>query len=160
MELERTLVEAERSDLDDAASLERIGPTKEVAHAQHEFFRAERLGEVVVGSKFEPGDLLLEPTARRKHDDRDRFGAGIFPEVPVDSEPVHFGEHQIEDNEVGLRTAGEVKRFETGDGFDQFVILLTHEIDRDELADIFLIVDDQNGRHGYGVGGCLGFIVK
>ena len=52
------LIETERTRDDHAAAPVRVRPSQEIAHAQHQFFRAEGLRHVVVGTKLEPGDFF------------------------------------------------------------------------------------------------------
>ena len=63
--------------------------------------RAERLCDVVVRTELEAGDDIGLFPARRQHDDGYVRRARIALERVADLEPVHAGEHEVEEHEVG-----------------------------------------------------------
>ena len=104
-----------------------------------ELARAERLGEVVVGADGEADDQVGLGVAGREHEDRYRA-------LPLDAlahlEAVEAGEHEVEDDEVGLEPLarlhaagtvagdldGEALAAEPGrDGFRDRCFVLDHE---------------------------------
>ena len=76
-------------------------PAQHTPDAGHELLRAERLGDVVVGSKLEPHQLVRLLAAGGQHDDRD---VAITPQRPSHIEAVLTGQAQVEHHQV--RTAG------------------------------------------------------
>ena len=114
--------------------------------AADELARRERLGHVVVGAELEAQDAVDLVAARRQHDDRD---AGVRAQVAGDVEAGLAGQHDVEDDQVGLDlredelAAGRVAR-----GVD-LVASLRERVVHD-LEDRLLVIDDQYAfdRHG------------
>ena len=110
--------------------------------ARDQLARIEGLGEVVVGAHLEPDDAVGLLAPRRQHQDGRRL-VPAGPEFAAEDEPVIAGHHQIEDDEidgVGLEKAAHLPAV-GGSGNAQPVLL---EIARDELADLAVVVDDQD----------------
>ena len=109
VELERVLVEAERA----VGEIDRAGrgfrAFEDGLDPQHEFLRAEGLGEVVVGPGFESLDAVLGLGAGGEHDDRDVDGAGVAAEVAEDGVAVPPGQHEVEHDQVRALAQGDLR---------------------------------------------------
>jgi hypothetical protein len=69
------------------------------AHPCHEFLRAERLGDVVVGAQLEADQLVGLVGAGGQHDDRHRR---LAPERTCHIEPIDDRQPEVEDDQVGM----------------------------------------------------------
>ena len=116
--------------------------TEDGAHARDELVDAERLRHVVVGAGVEAADLVRLLRARRQHDDRhERRDA---TELLADGVAVHVGQHQIEDDGVGVLRAGEldaVLALARGDHAEALEL----EGIAEPHHDVGLVLDDQDG---------------
>ena len=82
-----------------SAGLERsVGSAQHGPDAGDELARAERLGQVVVGTELEAEQLVELVVARREHDDRDRR---VAAQLAGDVEAVEPGQAEVEHDEVG-----------------------------------------------------------
>ena len=98
--LVRVLVHAQFAGADDGLFVVVHGATEDRLEARDDLVEAERLGDVVVAADGEAGDLVLGVVFRGQEQDGRRV-AGC-PEALGDAEPVHVGQHDVEDDEVGL----------------------------------------------------------
>ena len=123
----------------DRLALREHGSTHCRPQTCEELVHAERLGQVVVGTKVERLDLgRLGPTPRQ-HDDRHRRPA---PEAAHDVEPVHAGKSEVEDDDVGMVARRELERLFTGEG-DVGVVSTRFEVDFEGLADARIVLDHE-----------------
>src|SRR5712691_9673080 len=72
-------------------------PTKHCPHARAEFFRVERLYEVIVGAKLQSPDFVLVSVTGSEKDNRD-IGALSYP--PHHLESTHVRHDDVEDDHV------------------------------------------------------------
>ncbi len=123
-------------------------------HAQHEFTRAERLGDVVVRAHLQAEDAVVLVAACRQHDDR--HGAAL-PQPAADLQAVHAGQHQVEDDQVGPVRGGAGERGRAVPGAVHHVSRAV-QVSGDDLGDGRVVVHDQNPRSGgvRGSGGLRG----
>src|SRR5207244_398624 len=113
------------------------------AHAGHQLARAERLRHVVVAAELEPEDTVDLLVLRGEKDDRHLRAA---PQPPADLGAVELRHHDVEDDQVG-RLAGEaLERLLAVGGLDGAEAGLLERED-DDLADMGVVVDDQDRRH-------------
>jgi len=131
--------------------------TQQRAHPGQEFLNAERLGHVVIGAAIQRVDLLHLTGPHRQHQHRHRAPLAQLAQHLL---AVHVGQAQVEHHQVGLGQRGLGQAFAAGGGFDHLVALGT-EADAQELADLWFIVDDQQGgglAHGVSLSasGCWG----
>ena len=95
-EIDPQLVEFEKL----TAFGERLGAPEENFHAGDEFARAEGLGDVIIGARFEGRDEVGFAAAGREHDD----GQTVEQEVPANfgkkPEPGNVRAHGIEEQEM------------------------------------------------------------
>ena len=82
-----------------------IKATEESAHAGIEFGEAEGFDEVVVGSGVESVHAVGDEAAGGEHEDGD--GVLALADLAADGEAVEFGEHEVEEDEVGGFFEGE-----------------------------------------------------
>src|SRR5215467_14010677 len=126
--------------------------------ACHKGFRAERLGDIVIGTQFESDDLVGFLCLGREHDDREHGGFRSCPETFADFQTVDLRQHEIENNEVRLVLLGTLEPFCASgcrDGPEAFFL----EIQFDQLKNIALVFDDENflgGGAGHGVAPAYG----
>ena len=114
-------------------------------HARHHLARAERLGDIIVGAKFDAEDPVDLVIARRQEEDRQIAGR---TQPPADLDPVHPRHVDVEDQQIGLigvdhrdrrLAVGRLERVEPG--------LIQRK--QQQLADMGIVVDDKDGaRHG------------
>jgi hypothetical protein len=69
--------------------------------AREQLLERERLGQVVVGARLQPGDAVPDALARREHEHR-RAVAGVS-HAPADLEAVQAGHEDVEQHRVGGR---------------------------------------------------------
>ncbi len=82
-------------------------PRQLLSDPDQELARAEGLRHVVVRAELESEDAVHLRRARRQHDDRDRAGHRIAPQDLAHLQPVHFGKHEVEDDQVGMLVPGD-----------------------------------------------------
>jgi hypothetical protein len=132
-----------------ATSVRILGTSRTTSPAQHrtnsrdKLTRAERLGQVVVGAKLEPEQLVELVVPGRQHHDRDR---GISAKLAGDIEPVQPGQAQIEHYEVGMSLADQGEGGATVGG-DQDAEPGVLEVVAGKLGDLWLVVHDEDGLH-------------
>jgi hypothetical protein len=138
--VEKQLADADRP----WAEGRRVRSPQHRAHARGELARRKRLRDVVVGSELEPDDPIGLLDARGEEDHRQ---LGPAPNPPAELEPVGPREHDVEDDEA--RGAGldqlarvvSVRRLERGES-------IAPEIPHDDVANDWLVVDDEDRAHG------------
>jgi hypothetical protein len=64
---------------------------------------AERLGDVIVGAHVESADHVVVGRLGGHEDDRDAVEVGIGLQTPAGVDPVHFGHHDVQQDEVGAK---------------------------------------------------------
>ncbi|OEI67493.1 Transcriptional regulator (modular protein) [Curtobacterium sp. ER1/6] len=147
-DLVRVLVHRQLARADDGVLFVVHRATQDGLDARDDLVEGERLRDVVVTADREPGDLVLGVVLRGE--EQDRRGVARRPEALGDAEAVHVGEHDVEDDQVGLllehggdrlgtvadRADGEPGEAQRG---------------REEVADVRFVVDDQDlGAIGHG----------
>ncbi len=101
----------------------------------------EGLGDVVVAADGEAGDLVLRVVLRGEEQDGGGVARGTQP--LGHAEPVHVGEHDVEDDQVGLLLEdGRDRRGAVADCADGESG--EAEARREQIADIGFVVDDEN----------------
>jgi hypothetical protein len=73
--------------------------------AREELARGERLDEVVVGARLEPGDLVGLAAAAGEEDDRHRDRAPLGAQLPREGKPGRVREHPVEEDQLRERRA-------------------------------------------------------
>ncbi len=113
------------------------------AHARGEFAEAERLGDVVIGAKLEPGHAIVFGGPRRQHDD------GHVTRIRSRSQnAAHFhaaddGQIEIENDEVGRFLGDRLQRGVAAVDDVGFGVAGPFERMFDESRDVLLVFDDQ-----------------
>src|SRR5438128_75626 len=74
---------------------------KQCAHTGHQLVRAERLREIVVGTKLEARYALCLLRARGDHDDGHGRGLAVRANYAADLETVDVRQHEIQYQEIG-----------------------------------------------------------
>ena len=135
-EINRQITDTENRPL--ALGLQLV--TKRCPHAREKLIHAEGLGHVVVGPEIERLDLAGFVTPARQHHDRHALVAR--PHHSQQIEPLHVGQPQIENDEVGFLPQKLERGFCVG-GFED-VVALRAQTHAKKLADRRLVVDDEN----------------
>ena len=73
---------------------------EDIADAQHQLARLERLGDIIVGADLQALDPGFRLVARRQHDDRHRRGGA---DEAGEIEPGFAGHHHVEDQQSKCR---------------------------------------------------------
>lgn len=115
--------------------------TEDGLDACHDLVEAERLGDVVVASRVESLDLVVGVVLGGEEQDGARVPGSA--EALGDAEPVHVGEHDVENDEVWLLLD------DSGDRGGAVADGTHHEpceaqAGRQEFADVWLVVNNEN----------------
>ena len=114
-----------------------------VFDALHEVARAEGFGDVFLGAGIEadePGEFAFP---RGEQDDGNGGGGGQMVEEFADGEAVHFGQHEVEDDEVGKRGTGLIEGFAAIGGGDD-IVAFRPQVEADQFDNVGFIIHDQN----------------
>src|SRR5437763_434121 len=126
-----------------------LRPPQDRLHPGHQLPGGERLGEVVVGAELEaedPVDLRV-PGGEEDDGDAAQSGDGVGPQPLAHLEAVDAGQAHIEDDEAGPLPFGGRQPVLPGAGLEHPEPLLA-EVELDEVGDVDLVVDDQDGPAG------------
>jgi len=108
--------------------------------ARGEFTRIEGLGEVVIGADFEADDAVDVVTVGGEHHDGDGGGCADLAE---NFKAAHAREHDVEDDQgIGTGESAIEAHDAVMDGFGAQA--LRNEIFRDEVAQLNVVIHDQN----------------
>jgi hypothetical protein len=108
----------------------------------NELLEVERLHEVVVRARVQAGNTVLDLVAGRQHDDHQLW---IGPHALGQLHAADSGQHQIEDDELGLEALQLGKRLVTVLG-DRDREALVAEADAQEVRNLRLVLDDENAQ--------------
>ena len=150
----RVLVEFEVLEGQHEAVLFGIAPgaAQDGPDARDDLLEAERLRDVVVAADGQALDLVVDGVAGR--DEHDGQLAALFPQAAGDGEPVHVGEHDVEDAQVGVVGISHAQRLgAAGRGGDVEPGVAQRR--REQFADVGLVLDDEQaglGRRSAGHG--------
>ena len=118
-------------------------PSQECPEPRKELGESERLGEVVVRARVEPGDAAVHLRTRGQH--QHGYGIAGAAEPATYLEPVDTGHEDVEDQRIGaLRSLGDhrERRFTIGGELDVIPLELERALKR--LADRPLVVHDKD----------------
>lgn len=146
-------------DLDGATGEQGLGRSGEAASgggtdAGQEFGAAEGLGDVVISTGVEGGDLVVLAVV----DGEDHDGDGApFADASEDGEAVEVREAEVEEDEVGPVLGGGEEPIAAVGGFED-TVGVTFEGDAQEAPDLRFVVDDEEreGTLAFGGGGRCG----
>src|SRR6185436_19461062 len=128
----------------------------------HQLAGGEGLGDVVVGTHLEAEDLVafLDPAGDHDHGDGARVGILLEPATHLPA--VDLGNHDVEQDHVGLDFPRLLDGVAPATGHHD-VVALTREVVADELGDVALVLDDEDpaggargGRGGLHASECRG----
>ncbi|MBG9885105.1 hypothetical protein ABE10_00595 [Bacillus toyonensis] len=142
----RVLIHGQLAGADDRLLVGLHRAAQDRLGAGDDLVEAEGLGDVVVAAGVEPLDLVLRVVLRGEEEDRS--GEAGAPKALGDAEPVHVGEHDVEDDEVGLLLE------DGGDGGGAVGDGLHRESGEaqprgQQVADVRFVVDDQDARFSH-----------
>jgi len=128
-----------------------VGPRRDIeqlADSIDKLLDLERFVEEIVGpNRFELLDTVLFHHARDA-DDADIIHVGIGPHHLADVFPVDIGEHDVEDDEVGMILFDSHSGLETViDGADLKAAIPEQDIPN-EFHQLFIVIDDENAVFG------------
>ena len=89
-------------------------PTENRADAKHEFLRAERLGEVIVGAERESANAVLFFAARREHEDGHVARRLVRPQLLEHVVARRAGQHEVEHDQRGTLLPSGGQRLGSG----------------------------------------------
>jgi hypothetical protein len=84
-----------------------LRPPQRRPHARQQLHRTERLGQVVIRSGIQAGNLVLLGLARGQHDDRD---CGELTDPPADITAVHTRHHDVKQQQIQLLSLSHAQR--------------------------------------------------
>ena len=119
------------------------------ANAREQHREAERLGDVIVGARFQPQDGVRIGIMPGQHDDR-RLET-VFAHDAHGLAAIDVGQPDIHDHEVDLAGLGGLHAFGAGIGRDGFELLVQRELLDQRVAQFRIVIDDQDFagiRHG------------
>ena len=113
---------------------------QERTFARNELARAERLDQIVIGTKLETDDAVFHFTFCREHDDG---RVGIITNNATDAFARNAWKHEVQDDQVEMVTREFLKCFLAISHGDHLIVL-TLEISRDRITDGLFIFDEKN----------------
>src|SRR6476620_9651293 len=147
-DLVAVLVEGEVADDDDRVLVLRGddgGAAHERAKPGDDLLEAERLGDVVVAARGQPGDAVLDGVARREEEDRDALVVLAHPAEHLHT--VHVRKHHVECHRVGLELTSRTDRGHAAAGRPDLPALVAQR-HAQQLGEVVLVVDDEHPRRG------------
>ena len=140
---EIVFIKAERTEGEDDCAGGSLISFQDGLDSQDEFLGAEGLGEVVVDSRFQSSNPVIDLALGGKHQDRGGIGAGVALHFLEDGKAIHAWKHQIKDDQVGLVFENLLKTFPpVVNHIDSVPRSL--EVKGYQRGDIDFIFDDQN----------------
>ena len=124
------------------------GTAEDGVDAGDEFSGAEGFDDVVVGAHLEAGEALGLGGACGEHDDGD---VGGLADAAAHLFAGQFGEHEIEDDEVGGVRFERGERVRAGGRGGDFVAVL-FEVEAYDISDRAFVIDDEDRSHSPPVG--------
>ena len=116
-------------------------PPQDRIDPRHQFARAERLGDVIVAADLEAEDAINLLVAGRQKQDRRIRG---LADLPADLQAVHLRHADIEHDQLVDAAVEQPQRFlAVLRGGDRHAGLFEREAD--DVADMRIVVDDENG---------------
>jgi hypothetical protein len=109
-------------------------------YASHEFAEAEGLDDIVIRTYFQAHDAIQLLTTRGEHEDRH---GRVTTQRAAQREAVHLGEHDIQENEVWLRTPRQRKPLWTRAGMEGLKPFLVQAKEQG-LGNALVILDEQH----------------
>ena len=116
------------------------------ADAGHQLPHAERLGQVVVRAELQTGDAVALRAARGEHEDGNRPGGLVAPQLAADGQPVEVGKVDIEDDEVALALLHRQQTFLAA-GVVRNLIPLALQVQFDGERDVGVVFDERDPFH-------------
>ena len=107
--------------------------------------KVDRLGDVVVGARFEPLHFILGGVERRLHDDRNERQTLVRLDLPRDLDPTDFGHHDVEQDQVGRCRLDELEGIRAVVRRARFVAP-AFQPRLEHLDVVLIVVDDQDAR--------------
>ena len=114
-------------------------------HAQCEFARAERLGQVIVGAGLQTRDPVVLLAECGQQDHRDRVVAAL-PQAAAQCQAVRAGHHHVEHRDVDALRAEEPQRFGAVVR-DRHLEAVALQIAAHDIANDGVVVGDEYPRH-------------
>jgi len=109
-------------------------------YARHELAEAKGLDDVVIRPEFQAHDTIQFLTPSSEHEDRH---GRVTTQRAAEREAVHLGEHDVQENEVGLRTLRQLQTLGTREGMEGLKTLLVQAKEQG-LGNALVILDEQH----------------
>ena len=123
--------------------------------AREQHGEAERLGDIIVGPRFEAHHRVGVGIVGGQHDDGPLEAVGA--QVPDRLAAVHVGQADVHDDDVGLRARGRQTRRGGVGGFGDLEFGMQRQLFAQRLPQVGIVVDNEDSaglRHGYPVCEC------
>jgi hypothetical protein len=130
--------------------VDRLALPQVLAQAREELLREERLREVVVGPRLEPRELVLQLVERGDHEDRRVGGRVVGLDAPADLVPVHAGEADVEEDDVGPQVPRLLERLRAVLGHVDLEPLGLQLLTQDPAQEVGVVHDEDGGLRGRG----------
>ena len=117
-----------------------MAPAQHCLDPGHQFLGIKGLDHVVVSPQLQPQDLVKDLALGGQHDNGN-LGRG--PQLPAHLVSVHAGKHQIKKDNVGIKF-GKHPESLLPVIYDQGFITFFYKIERDQLRDIDIIVNNEH----------------
>ena len=144
-------VESKGPHLELLAGIGGAGFLDEQAEPQDEFSRAERFGQVIVGTQLETGDTVLGPGFGREHDDGNPGSDLPRAQLTANILAPHLRDHQVEHHGRGQFFARQFQACQAVGSFDHDETFFA-QMQSNQVENVGLVLDDQNnvfwGRFG------------
>ena len=118
---------------------------EERLHPREQLLLADRLGEEIVGTRFDPLHALLRGIERRHHDHGECGGRATAADLAADLVPAHLGHDDVEQDEVGLLRLDLLERLGARGRRDDDIALDGQQIGQ-QLDVVRGVVDDEDLR--------------
>ena len=117
-----------------------LGAAQEGAHTGEQFFQVERFDQVIIGAGIETLDAILDGILGGQHQDGQ---TASHAQAAADLEPVHAGQHPVQDDQVGVMIVGQIQSGATfGGDVDQVAFIGKAALEH--FQDGRVIFDDQD----------------
>ena len=122
------------------ANIPLLAPAEHGRHPGKELAQGEWFRDVVIGPELQPHHLVHLALLRGQHDDRH---VALLTKDAADFQSVQFGQHQVEQDQIGTRVAGAGQCVGTvvrhGDGISLFL-----EVEGQRIPDGGVVLHDKD----------------
>jgi hypothetical protein len=143
----RFAIDAQHAELDAGFAFDRgLAATQDGLNAQRQLAHAEGLDHVVVCAQLEADHAVDLFAARRQHDHGRGTRRGRLLQLLAHVRTAQVGQHQVEQDQVGVQLFDEPQTVTTGTSGRHFVPRLSQVVFEDR-ENVLLVFDYQNSGH-------------